>query len=155
MASQKQAHFHVLYRLPRKKKRQPITCMYGALSFEMPVYVTISIQSKTSWKKKITAFTISDKSFYLGFCMGKKCLLFKYSCFKEWIKCWYTVVVIFSCSMNSMCIWGRDDIHSFFSLLNVRQIRELYFKLSNILIKIKSLRNVLVELINECVWCIL
>lgn len=22
-------------------------------------------------KKKITAFTISDKSFYLGFCMGK------------------------------------------------------------------------------------
>jgi len=45
--------------------------MYGALSFEMPVYVTISIQSEASWKKKITAFTFSDKSFYLGFCMGK------------------------------------------------------------------------------------
>lgn len=46
----------------------------------------------------------------------------------------------------------RKGGHPFiFSLLNVRQIKELYFKLGNILIEIKSLRNVSAEPINECI----
>lgn len=51
---------------------------------------------------------------------------------------------------HELCVYLRKGQHAFI-ILNFRQITELYFKLSNVLIKIKSLRNVSVGVFNECV----